>query len=144
MKKLIVFTLVCLFFSVKMFAQSPIGKWETVDDVTGKKKSVVEIFETGGKMYGKILKLYREPGEDQDPVCDKCTGSLHNHRIIGMMILTDMKKNGTSWSGGKILDPKNGKTYSCSFSLESANKLKVRGYIGMEAIGRTQNWTRVQ
>lgn len=143
MKKLVVFTFVCILFCAKMFAQSPIGKWETIDDVTGKKKSVIEIFDNGGKLYGKIAKLYREPSEDQDPICDKCTDYRKDRKIKGMMLLTDMKKDGNSWTGGKILDPKNGKIYSCTITLEGANKLKVRGYIGMEAIGRTQYWNKV-
>ena len=144
MKKLILFTFVCLFFCAKMFAQSPIGKWETIDDETGKKKSVIEIFETNGKIYGKVTKLFRTPSEDQDPICDKCTDYRKNRKIIGMMVLTDMKKSGNSWTDGKILDPKNGKIYSCTISMEGATKLKVRGYIGFETIGRTQYWNKVQ
>ncbi|MEM6299790.1 MAG: argininosuccinate synthase domain-containing protein [Bacteroidota bacterium] len=42
--------------SVELGAQSIVGKWKTIDDTTGKPKSVVEIFESDGKYYGKIIK----------------------------------------------------------------------------------------
>ena len=65
--------LIILFISAAtVSAQSIVGKWKTIDDETGKPKSIVEIFEKNGKVYGKIIKLFRDPGEEQDPVCDKC------------------------------------------------------------------------
>jgi uncharacterized protein (DUF2147 family) len=46
------------------------------------------------------------------------------------------------WEDGDIYDPKSGKTYSCYMKLQSMDKLKVRGYIGISLIGRTTYWTR--
>ena len=48
-------------------AQSITGKWKTIDDETGKPRSVVEIEERDGQYFGKIIQLFREPGEEQDP-----------------------------------------------------------------------------
>jgi len=118
---------------------SPIGRWKTIDDSSGKPKAIVEIYDQGGKLYGKIIKLFREPGEEADPKCDKCTGAKKNQRVIGMVILEGLKQEGDEWKGGTILDPDNGKTYRCKIKLEKG-KLKVRGFIGVSLLGRTQYW----
>ncbi|HEX8697910.1 MAG TPA: DUF2147 domain-containing protein, partial [Myxococcaceae bacterium] len=87
----------------------------------------------------------REPNEPQNPVCDKCEGALKNQPIIGMVILRDLKKDDDEWTGGTILDPGNGKTYKCKIAVEAGGKkLKVRGYIGMSLLGRTQHWVRAE
>lgn len=139
-------TLIVLF-STRALAQeaTPVGRWTTIDDETKKPKSVISIYEENGKLFGKIEKLFREPNEDQNPVCDKCEGALKNQPIIGMVIMRDLKKDDDEWSGGTILDPGNGKTYKCKIAVEDGGKkLKVRGYIGLSLIGRTQRWVRAE
>jgi uncharacterized protein (DUF2147 family) len=65
--------------------------------------------------------------------------------ILGMTIITDMKKDGDGWDNGQILDPENGKIYKCKMRLEDGgNKLVVRGYIGVSLLGRSQTWIRQQ
>ncbi|NJO17690.1 MAG: DUF2147 domain-containing protein [Thioploca sp.] len=118
-----------------------IGQWQTIDDETGKPKAIVQIDEQGGKVYGKIVQLFRKPGENPDPICRKCTDHRKNQKIIGMVILEQLEPKGQEWSGGKILDPANGKIYNCKIWLE-AGQLKVRGYLGL--FFRTQTWQRVK
>ncbi len=120
------------------------GKWKTIDDETGKPKSIVEIYEENGSYSGKIIKLFLEPNEVQNPNCDKCTGEKKDKPVTGMQILNGLKKDGESkWSGGDIMDPKNGKTYSCKAELaDGGAKLKLRGFIGFSLLGRTQTWLR--
>lgn len=126
-------------------ANAAVGRWTTIDDETKKPRSVIAIYEENGKLYGKIEKLFREPKEEQNPLCDKCEGSLKDQPIIGMTILRDLKKDDDEWSGGKILDPANGKTYKCKIAVEDGGKkLKVRGYVGMSLLGRTQYWVRAE
>ncbi len=122
-----------------------VGRWTTIDDETKKPKSVIVIYEENGKLFGKIEQLFRDPKEEQNPVCDKCQGTLKDQPIIGMTILRDLKKDDDEWSGGTILDPANGKTYKCKVAVEDGGKkLKVRGYIGMSLLGRTQHWVRAE
>lgn len=61
-----------------------------------------------------------------------------------MEILWDLIKIGKVWDDGTIMDPKNGKEYSCKIELEGQDKLKVRGYLGFSLLGRTQTWFRVK
>ena len=123
-------------------AESPTGYWKTIDDSSNRPKSVVEIWQDdAGKVHGKIVKLYREAGEEADPLCDECEGADHNQRIIGMTIMKGLKDDGDEWASGTIMDPNNGETYSCLIEIEDGGKkLKVRGYIGFSLLGRTQYW----
>ncbi len=125
-----------------MMAQSPVGKWKTWDDETGKAKSIVEIYKkSDGKYYGKIVQLLVTPENDK---CVKCEGALYNKPLIGLEILQGLEKDDEEYEDGTITDPKTGKEYSCYIELVNTNKLKVRGYIGFSLIGRTQYWTRVK
>jgi uncharacterized protein (DUF2147 family) len=63
--------------------------------------------------------------------------------VLGLVILTGFKFDTDEWSDGDIYDPEKGKTYSCTLSLKDSGTLKVRGYIGISLIGRTEIWTRV-
>lgn len=135
------------FFSASLFANpSVIGVWKTIDDETGKVKSLVEISETAGELKGKIVKLFRGPEEDQEPKCEKCDGEKKNMPLVGLEILWGLKSDGEKkWSGGEIMDPKKGKTYSCKMELlEEGKKLKVRGFMGFSLLGRTQVWEKQQ
>jgi uncharacterized protein (DUF2147 family) len=132
------------FFLVALnsYGQSITGKWKTIDDETGEEKSVVEIFEKDGKVFGRIVRLFTKPGEEADPLCKECPkdDERYNKKIIGMEIIRDMKAQGSNYSEGTILDPKNGKIYRCRLWTED-NVLKVRGYWG--PFYRTQTWKKV-
>jgi uncharacterized protein (DUF2147 family) len=135
---------IVLFFLAILFAQSQtvIGKWKTIDDETGKAKSIVEIYEKSGKIYGKVVDILEE--ENKKRVCSNCSGDDKNKPILGMIIIKGLSKGGSEYTNGKILDPKNGKLYKCLITLETKDKLKVRGYIGISLLGRTQHWYRVK
>jgi uncharacterized protein (DUF2147 family) len=125
-----------------LFAQNDIlGKWKTIDDNTNEARSVVELVERGGKFYGKVVIIFPKPGEDPDPVCDKCDENdlRFRKKIIGMEIIRHLQKDGPEYSGGDILDPENGKVYRSRIWVEG-NELKVRGYWG--PFFRTQTWLR--
>lgn len=139
MKKNIVFFLV-LLASFSLNAQTIFGKWENRDEETGKVDSVIEVYQKDGKAYAKIIEITDQ--NRQDAVCDQCSGKNKNQPILGMHILNGLEKDGEEWSGGKILDPKNGKQYKCYIKLEEDNKLKIRGYIGFSLLGRTAYWFR--
>lgn len=122
---------------------SAVGLWKSIDDGTGKPKAEIRISESNGVLTGRVEKLYRAPGEDQNPVCAKCDGEDRGRPIIGLSIIDGMKKDGDGYSGGTILDPENGKVYkSRMILLDGGAKLEVRGYIGVPMLGRSQVWIR--
>lgn len=137
----IFFTLILGLFCLSLQAQVPNGIWKTIDDESDTAKSHIEIYESEGKYYGKIVKLLdSEPGV----VCDNCNGSKKDQPILGMVILENLEPYDDYWSSGVILDPENGNEYRCSIWFEESNtkELKVRGkhWTGMY---RTQTWYRV-
>ncbi len=123
-----------------MNAQSIFGKWKSFDDETKKLESIIEVYEKDGKAYAKIVSIIDT--ERQDAVCTACKGRKKDKPILGMDILSGLKKKGDEWSGGKILDPKSGKEYKCYIKLLDKNTLKIRGYIGFSMFGRTAIWKR--
>lgn len=139
MKKTITFLI--LVFPVFIFAQDIFGKWKTVDDETGEEKSIVEIYEDNGKVFGKIVKILNP--KRKDALCSKCKGSDKGKPILDMVIIKNIKKNDTYYEGGTIFDPSKGKQYKCKLWLneEDLNILNVRGYIGF--FYATQHWKRM-
>lgn len=137
-------------FALNVSAQTIVGTWKSIDDETGKAKSIIEIYKAkDGKYYGKIMELLnRGADEDKDPYCKVCPKDdyRYNKRVITMNIISGMKASSDmkSASSGTILDPKSGKIYKCSMELAGDGaKLEVRGYIGFSLLGRTQTWIRV-
>jgi lathosterol oxidase len=116
------------------------GIWQTHGD----KPAKVQIYKSGGQYFGKIVYL-QFPNENGQPLLDKNNPdvSKQGRQVLGLVILTGFKFDTDEWSDGDIYDPEKGKTYSCTLSLKDSGTLKVRGYIGISLIGRTEIWTRV-
>ena len=114
-----------------------LGRWTTIDDNTGKPRSVVEITIGNGVLSGRIVDLHDR--SKLDKVCEKCTDDRKNKRIVGLEIIRGMKADGETWEDGTILDPETGKVYDCKLWLEDG-KLQVRGYVAF--FFRTQVWVR--
>jgi uncharacterized protein (DUF2147 family) len=143
--KLIAFLITAALSIAPAFADdaSPVGLWKNIDDVSGKPKALIRITESDGALQGKIEQLFRAPAEDQNPKCDKCEGARKDQPIVGMVILSGLKKDGDEYAGGEILDPNNGKVYKSKLHLtDGGKKLSVRGYIGVPMLGRSQVWVR--
>jgi uncharacterized protein (DUF2147 family) len=123
------------------FAQTdtPIGTWQTIDDHTHQPKALVRITQDeSGELSGKVIN-----GPNPDKRCTSCTDARKDQLILGMTIITGMRKDGDSWDGGQILDPDIGKLYKCKLHTEDGGRrLVVRGYIGVSLLGRSQTWIR--
>lgn len=122
---------------------SPVGKWKTFEEGTGRAKSIVQIYDQNGAVFGKV-----EQGlipERAGRKCDKCTDDRKGQPIVGMVIIRGLKQKGDEYSGGDILDPENGSVYSCKLKvIENGKKLSVRGFKGVSLLGRSQVWERVE
>ncbi|WP_218599385.1 DUF2147 domain-containing protein [Polaribacter sp. NJDZ03] len=137
-KSLLTFVLIITSFT--MSSQTIFGKWNSKNDETGKVDSVVEIYEKDGKAFAKIIDI-KNP-DRKTAVCSLCEGVNKDKPILGLNILSGLQKDGDEWSGGTILDPRNGKVYKSYVELVKPNKLKVRGYIGLSLFGKTTYWER--
>jgi uncharacterized protein (DUF2147 family) len=147
MKRMTFIVFITLLWSVSFVyaGGSPVGKWKTIDDETKQEKSIIEIYEANGKIYGKIIQLLLEKDGGAGKLCTKCTGTDLNKPIVGMVNVKDLKIDGEEYSGGTIMDPATGKTYKCKMEVtDGGAKLKVRGFIGFSLIGKTQVWHKVK
>ncbi len=123
-------------------AQTVFGKWKTFDEHTNEYESIIEVYEQEGKAYAKVYHIV-DP-EKREAICIGCKDDRKNKPILGLELMTGLKKKGDEWSGGKILDPKSGKEYKCYMELLDDSTLKVRGYIGISMFGKTAIWKRVK
>jgi len=139
--------IVCLLAAAcaPAWAQStPAGVWKTIDDATGKEKSLVRIVETNGAYTGKIEKLL-DPDSPKDATCKECKDDRKDKPVVGMTIIRNVKANDdkTAYEGGDILDPNNGKVYRVRLRpFDDGKKLEVRGYLG--PFYRNHTWLRVE
>ena len=148
MKKILLATLsICLVLVISSFAvkqdnpDAIVGSWKN-----GEGTGIIQIYKNGDKYQGKITWL-KEPNDPKTgkPKTDISHPEEKNHSrpVLGLVNMWGFKyTDKNEWTGGKIYDPKNGKTYSCKVAMESNNVIKVRGYIGVSLIGRTDTWTR--
>jgi uncharacterized protein (DUF2147 family) len=122
-------------------ASTPAGRWRTFDDkIAGKAKAIIVLYEEKGLLFGRVETLV-DP--DAVKICDKCSDERKGRPVTGMVVVRRMKKDGDEYTGGDILDPKNGSVYRCKMHLvDQGRKLTVRGYLGFSLFGRSQTWIR--
>ena len=132
MKKMIL-SMVLALFSLVGYSQTIIGKW-----LTEAGDAKVEIYEANGKVNGKIVWLEKGPDTKDTHNTDE---KMRSRKLMGVNILSGLTKKSEKWEGGRIYNPKNGKTYKCSIWLDG-DKLKVRGYLGV--FYETQTWKKAK
>ena len=141
MKKIFTSMILMLAPLAAAFAQDVVGKWKLEDGT-----AIVEVYQQGDVFNGKIVWL-KEPTEaDGTPAVDNNNPdpALRKRQLIGLNMLHGLKPSGDEYSGGKICDPGNGKTYYCSFKVEG-NTLHVRVSLDKRGfLGRTMDWFRAK
>jgi uncharacterized protein (DUF2147 family) len=118
---------------------SPVGRWKTFDEDTGKPRLVVDVYQAqNGTLAAKVVETLYAP----NAACDACTGPKKNAPITGMVIFWNQKPvDADSYAGGTVLKLSNGKTYKSKLELvDGGNKLDVYGCLGF--ICKHQTWTR--
>lgn len=116
------------------------GMWKVPDEHDGIVKSIVEIYEQDSKYYGRVAQVLDSTKHTH---CENCVGELKDKPLTGMLILTGLTKTENGGTDGMVLNPGSGKSYSCYIELESPDKLKLRGYVGIPTFGKTLYWTRL-
>ena len=139
--------LVLSLASVTAFSATIEGFWHSIDDRTGEKLSIVEIRKgADGTFRGKILYRYPVPGGVALTHCTKCPPPYTNQPIVGLEFFSGFKEDPdkrNAYVDGKVLEPKSGKIYKGKANLSADGKrLRLRGYVGISALGRTQVWIR--
>ena len=121
MKKIFITVIFAMIPFIASYAQDVVGKWKLEDG-----SAIVEVYREGDSFNGKIVWLQNPTESDGSPAKDgnNPDKSLRSRQLIGLNMLSGLKKTGNEYSGGSIYDPGNGKTYNCSMKVEG-NVLKV-------------------
>jgi uncharacterized protein (DUF2147 family) len=131
------------------------GFWVSVDEKTGKATAGWEIYQEGGKLYGRILSIADFPQTELASACKAgykdfpAAGKVNEMQVVGTTWLYGLTMNNPGqWSGGSIVDPNNGNLYKCKITYHTADgkrykgdTLEMRGEIGL-GIGRSQYWRK--
>jgi uncharacterized protein (DUF2147 family) len=131
-------TLLALAVAAPQAGDAVVGRWKTEVH-----NAIVEINRCGPSICGRILTsdaLRANPGFKDAKNSDV---ALRNRPLLNLQILGGFTADGAAWSGGKIYNADDGKTYGADVSLLSPNQLKVRGCI-FKPLCKTQTWTRVR
>jgi uncharacterized protein (DUF2147 family) len=124
---------------------SPVGRWQILDEDSHTPRAVVEMTLVDGELQGRTVQSFLRPGEPPDARCVRCEGERKNQPMLGMVILWGLRADGADWQGGHVLDPTTGRTYRASVTLiEGGTKLRVHGFIGLSLFGRSQTWLRLE
>lgn len=128
-------------FSIMSTHAQVTGLWKITDENSKVEKSIVEIFEKDNAYHGRVVSILPTSKRTH---CDRCEGDLKDKPLVGMVIIHDLTKTANGGEDGKILNPANGKTYSCYIELVAPDKLKLRGYLGFPAFGKTMYYNRLK
>jgi uncharacterized protein (DUF2147 family) len=126
--------LLCTIGAPSQATSGILGDWR---EPTG---SVIEIFRCGTDVCARMVAISKQAPtqldeKNPDPAARK-------HPLCGLQIgygfhLTDPSHA----DSGKLYDPKSGKTYKGTITADG-NQLRLRGYVGIKAFGRSETWTR--
>ena len=124
---------------------TPAGLWQALDSDTKQPTAWFLISVHDGVYDGIIAKMFLQPGEDPNAVCDQCKDDRHNQPWLGLQLIRGMRpEQDDKYGGGTILDPRDGKVYHATMKLTpDGQTLVVRGYIGIEILGQNEYWTRL-
>jgi uncharacterized protein (DUF2147 family) len=120
--------------------QNAIGHWQVINS-DGTPGGKVDTYLENGKLFGRVTEV--RPGRTTKDLCDKCSGEYKNQLILGMVILRNFHTEGDDWVDGTVVDPENGKEYKGKIWAVGSDKLRMRGFIGISLLGRTEGWVRI-
>jgi uncharacterized protein (DUF2147 family) len=120
------------------------GLWEKTGE-SGMPQAWFRIIECNGVYIGRIVKMFAKAGENPSEWrCTQCGGDQRNAPMLGLTLIKDMQRNGLTYEGGSILDPRDGSIYSAQMQLSRDSKqLTVRGYLGIPLLGQSEVWHRL-
>lgn len=101
--------------------------------------AIIEIEPCGKSACGRIAWLAEPVREDGSVKLDRTNPdpALQSRPICGSEMLGGFERNHDSWDNGYIYNPDDGSTYTSTMYVNEAGELSVRGYVLVEAIGRS-------
>jgi uncharacterized protein (DUF2147 family) len=131
--------LVLVFSAGAALAADPVqGEWLVQD---GKSKVTIGPCKAAAEKVCGAISWLKDPADAAKTDTKNPDPALRSKPIKGLQILWDFKQAGPGrWTGGKIYDPHDGKTYKSKLAVSASGALKVDGCVLM--ICQAQTWTR--
>lgn len=142
MKKILMIMSIFCFLSATSFAAetySPEGLW-----LTENQRSAIKVEKCDKGLCGRIAWIIQDgmQFDEKNP-----QENLRGQPMCGLEILNGFKQESdepNSWEDGNIYKADEGDIYKAELEVLSANKMHVRGYVGISLFGKSQTWTRVK
>jgi uncharacterized protein (DUF2147 family) len=100
-----------------------------------------------GLLCGRIVWLKDATGENGLPRLDTRNPdpARRARSICGLLVMGGLRPSGpNSWDGGSVYNPQDGRIYSGDIELLANSTLRVRAYLGIPLLGKTQIWRRAE
>lgn len=115
-----------------------VGTWLTANG-----EAKVRFAFEGGAYVGRVAWLKTSTKNGQ-PITDENNPdpALRTRQMLGAAIVWNMHFDGSTYVDGLLYDPEHGKTYKGKASVESTDRLVLRGYVGIPLFGKSETWSR--
>ena len=119
---------------------SPIGKWRTMDDETGKPMTVTEIYQAqNGTLAAKIVENLGLPA-----TCSECSGANKNKPFVGIVTLWNLSPTSNGkWGNGNGYKPSEDRHFKVKSVelIDNGERVRVTGCVLF--ICKKAEWVRV-
>ena len=119
-------------------ASSPIGRWTTLDDKTGKPMTVTEVYAAkNGTLAARVVQNLGLPA-----TCSGCSGEYKGKPVVGMVTLWDLRQTNGTWGNGSGYKPSEDTRFKVKSLrlVDGGRKLEVTGCKAVFC--RTATWVR--